>query len=542
MGWLMKYLVISSDKEIFELFEKSIGVAPLKMSSVTAAKTMITPKNVKFDFAVMDELKGIEELAKLLKKKKIPYFIIGEHLEKPVTSEQIKQLVSNLTDSNKPKSNKSNLKTIKDDKQEKSTVIDQKDNKPLEKNEPVTIVEKVLNSEIEPLKEINEEIKTEDEIKDTLVINKEDQQEQFIKNTDEQILHELEEGYKEESQILDEVAVTNVDNEMLKDLEDIFSSPKTPKENNEVEIDLDSKQGNNKPDDVNNSSWIKNLLDNKTEVEPNVVEPKRVKKSKGSNEPSLIGNLISNTKKALVENKNKQINNPQFIHQQVIAINRVKGGVGATTLAIALASYLNSNNIKTCLMDLNFLDGGSDLSYYLDLPLLPHWSAFKNNPTKEGFQEALESFNGIGIIQSPPATHLVSDLTSDLICKAINYAKKQYTIIILDLPNENNPIIKDVINQVATTSILVSGGNLSEMKRLEQLRQQIEVDNEILVLNNCTDKLKSKFKNFLEIENIISIPEDPEVLNNLEKRKFVFSKESNFNNGLSELVNKILNI
>ncbi|GAH11706.1 unnamed protein product, partial [marine sediment metagenome] len=62
----------------------------------------------------------------------------------------------------------------------------------------------------------------------------------------------------------------------------------------------------------------------------------------------------------------------KILVQNVISIYSAQGGVGRTSTAIHLAKLLNK--LGVLLIDLNFAEGPSDISLYLQLPKLPHLS------------------------------------------------------------------------------------------------------------------------------------------------------------------------
>ncbi|SHF37869.1 AAA domain-containing protein [Thermoanaerobacter uzonensis DSM 18761] len=155
------------------------------------------------------------------------------------------------------------------------------------------------------------------------------------------------------------------------------------------------------------------------------------------------------------------------LRQEVIAVYSFKGGVGKTTLVRALFESLEKN-IKVLVVDLNFRDGGSDLSFMLDLPVLPHIGMWLKERTKESFFENLiEYSSSVFILQSPPKVSLVRDIEESDVDSIVKLARSKFDIIIFDLPDEFNGVVKTALDN-ATKIVVLSKGTEGEFARMKE--------------------------------------------------------------------------
>ncbi|KKC28517.1 AAA family ATPase [Caldanaerobacter subterraneus] len=170
--------------------------------------------------------------------------------------------------------------------------------------------------------------------------------------------------------------------------------------------------------------------------------------------------------KELNEEKRKEKILP--LKQEVIAVYSFKGGVGKTTLVKTLLESLDEN-IKVLVVDLNFRDGGSDLSFILDLPVLPHIGMWLKERTRESFFENLiEYSSNVSVLQSPPKVSLVRDIKEGDVDAIVKFARSKFDMIIFDLPDEFNEIVKAALDN-ATKIIVLSKGTEGELARMKEL-------------------------------------------------------------------------
>nr|WP_240951499.1 AAA family ATPase [Caldanaerobacter subterraneus] len=169
--------------------------------------------------------------------------------------------------------------------------------------------------------------------------------------------------------------------------------------------------------------------------------------------------------KKLDEEKEKKEIRP--LKQEIIAVYSFKGGVGKTTFVRTLLESLDKN-IKVLVADLNFRDGGSDLSFMLDLPVLPHIGMWLKERTKESFFENLiEYSSSVFILQSPPKVSLVKDIKESDVDTLVKFARSKFDVIIFDLPNEFNEVVKAALDN-ATKIIALSKGIEGEFARMKE--------------------------------------------------------------------------
>jgi len=169
--------------------------------------------------------------------------------------------------------------------------------------------------------------------------------------------------------------------------------------------------------------------------------------------------------KELDEEKRKEKIQP--LKQEIIAVYSFKGGVGKTTLVKTLLESLDKN-IKVLVVDLNFRDGGSDLSFMLDLPVLPHIGVWLKERTKESFFENLiEYSSNVSVLQAPPKVSLVRDIKENDVDAVVKFARSKFDIIIFDLPDEFNEIVKSALDN-ATKIVVLSKGTEGEFARMKE--------------------------------------------------------------------------
>lgn len=183
----------------------------------------------------------------------------------------------------------------------------------------------------------------------------------------------------------------------------------------------------------------------------------------------IVSNLVKDSLgkyevKEIAEEKRKEKILP--LKQEVIAVYSFKGGVGKTTLVKTFLESLNKD-IKVLVVDLNFRDGGSDLSFMLDLPVLPHIGMWLKERTKESFFENLiEYSSNVFVLQSPPKVNLVRDIKESDIDAVVKFARSKFDIIVFDLPDEFNEIVKAALDNATKIAVLSKGteGEFARMK------------------------------------------------------------------------------
>ncbi|MGB9804251.1 MAG: AAA family ATPase [Desulfofundulus sp.] len=178
--------------------------------------------------------------------------------------------------------------------------------------------------------------------------------------------------------------------------------------------------------------------------------------------------------------------------QKIISVGRAKGGVGCTVVALGLA-YLLSKKVRTLLIDLNFSEGGSDLSYYLNLPEYPHMGMFHGDLE----QCVVHLEPNFSVLQAP--RHASSEKRE--IGELINLARQDYDAVVMDLPNSQDGLVREAM-QHSTTLVLVTGGLESELVRLAAIAGRYQRKEIIVVANRSSlpGEAVETFKKVVHIE------------------------------------------
>jgi Flp pilus assembly CpaE family ATPase len=180
----------------------------------------------------------------------------------------------------------------------------------------------------------------------------------------------------------------------------------------------------------------------------------------------------------------------KVFRQEIISVWSVKGGAGKTTVVKKLMEMFDKN-IKILVIDFNFHDGGSDLSFLLDLPIIPHIGIYLKERTKESFFKNLIEYSpNISILQAPPKLSFVKDMKPEDVENIIKFARSAFDVIIFDLPNKVDEIVSTVLEN-STKKVIVSTGLISEAKRIKELG-----DDYIVLINSHSRQWKLYFKDF----------------------------------------------
>ena len=239
-------------------------------------------------------------------------------------------------------------------------------------------------------------------------------------------------------------------------------------------------------------------------------------------------------------------NSCKVVVQEVIAVWGAKGGSGRTVIAANLAHYLK--DFKILLIDLNFCEGPSDLSVYLDLPKTPHIGNFLDDPKdrRKGFLNLLimPKKSHFSVVQPPPTLGQTEKITCDDIIDLIDQARRLYEILIIDLPSNCAPLTLEAVD-MATSTILVTPVHLGSISRLETLQNFINKDiNKGLVVNRCDDSSLNpkEIAHFLDIPLMAVIKEDVELKRSVDENRFHTSPDTYFGQGVAEIAFKLLGV
>lgn len=213
-----------------------------------------------------------------------------------------------------------------------------------------------------------------------------------------------------------------------------------------------------------------------------------------------------------------QVNSSRTAHRQkVIAICRAKGGVGATSIAIYLTRAI-SEKISTLLIDLNITQGGSDLTYYLNLPQYPHLGTAKKHII-EGIVNIQKDFY---VIQPPQNRAELGCFTSEDVKNLILQARQEFDAVVIDLPNRDDDITREAI-KCANTVVFIMGAFRQEAMRLIPLAKEFYNKTRYLVINNCILD-EGVAQELLQVHQSVTIPYDEELEESLERQVFLPKK------------------
>lgn len=182
--------------------------------------------------------------------------------------------------------------------------------------------------------------------------------------------------------------------------------------------------------------------------------------------------------------------------QKIIAVCRVKGGVGCSVFALSLA-YALSKELKTLLIDLNIAEGGSDLVYYLNLPDYPYLGA----PAVPWNNWAVEVEPGFFVMQAPRvyAEHNIN------VQELVRLARQDYDAIVFDLPNDHNDLVGDAILN-SNTVMAVTTGFRQELVRLLYFLAKYQNKDIFVIANQC--KIDEEVLALLKDTKVINIERD----------------------------------
>jgi len=234
---------------------------------------------------------------------------------------------------------------------------------------------------------------------------------------------------------------------------------------------------------------------------------KNNRKNKLENEKIQLNNKDRKFCKEASFNKDKNLV-VKAIKQRTIIFLKAKGGVGSTILSIYLGYYLRK--LKTLLIDLNFLEGGGDIGYYLCKPKYPNMVNFVSDYGNKRINESIINVNeNLDLLQSPPTIELSKMIDLQDIYSLVDMAKRKYDILIFDLPNIINDLFLGVID-LADILVMITDHTIGSLARLVEINSKLDYEDLIKILvinkyNNLSEETIETFKNLLPIENTVKI-------------------------------------
>ncbi|MDP3011623.1 MAG: hypothetical protein Q8N27_02795 [Candidatus Hydromicrobium sp.] len=267
------------------------------------------------------------------------------------------------------------------------------------------------------------------------------------------------------------------------------------------------------------------------------------KGSKKSDDDKEINNSCFHKKNSDMEFEKKiisvqkddlEIKNIKTIKQKIIILSKAKGGVGSTTISIFLGYMFDK--VKTLLVDLNFSEGGGDISYYLDIPRAPNILNFIDGYNRNSLENSVIRIKkNLDILQAPPTYEMSRKVDlQDIYCLA-DIAKKKYHLIIFDLPNRFDDLVLGVID-LADLLIMVSDHTLGSIGRLIKMNNRFIYNDleKILIVNkyskaNGLNLFENQIEQFFNLKDFLFLDESEILRGKSEFSDFDFNNLKSFN-------------
>ncbi|MBC8388076.1 MAG: hypothetical protein H8E13_08520 [Actinobacteria bacterium] len=267
------------------------------------------------------------------------------------------------------------------------------------------------------------------------------------------------------------------------------------------------------------------------------------KGSKKSNDDKEVNNSYFHKKNPDTEFEKKiisvqkddlEIKNIKTIKQKIIILSKAKGGVGSTTISIFLGYMFD--RVKTLLVDLNFSEGGGDISYYLDIPRAPNILNFIDGYNRNSLENSVIRIKkNLDILQAPPTYEMSRKVDlQDIYCLA-DIAKKKYHLIIFDLPNRFDDLVLGVID-LADLLIMVSDHTLGSIGRLIKMNNRFIYNDleKILIVNkyskaNGLNLFENQIEQFFNLKDFLFLDESEMLRGKSEFSDFDFNNLKSFN-------------
>ncbi len=236
----------------------------------------------------------------------------------------------------------------------------------------------------------------------------------------------------------------------------------------------------------------------------------------------------------LAQDNDFEIKRIRTIKQKIIILSKAKGGVGSTTISIFLGHIFYK--VKTLLVDLNFSEGGGDMSYYLDIPRSPNILNFIDGYSRDSLESSVVKIKeNLDILQTPPTYEMSKKVDlQDIYCLA-DIAKKKYHLIIFDLPNKFDDLLLGVVD-LADLLIMVSDHTLGSIGRLLKMNNRFIYDDleKILIINkynkaNGLNLFKNRIEQFFNLKDFVFLDESEVLREKSEFSDFNFSNLKSFN-------------
>jgi len=176
----------------------------------------------------------------------------------------------------------------------------------------------------------------------------------------------------------------------------------------------------------------------------------------------------------------------KFLKQEVISFYSVQGGAGKTSLVFNTAWRLTKRGMaKVLIVDLNFCEGPSDLCSGINMGSGSDIGDFMEDMLsgEADISKNVIDFEGIDILYPPLSLQRSDRFSVDMLDALIYSARKEYDLIITDLPFRYDNISLEMIN-ISTTSVLVMTSDMKTIPRIKAFRKFLpESQKKMAVLN-----------------------------------------------------------
>jgi pilus assembly protein CpaE len=207
---------------------------------------------------------------------------------------------------------------------------------------------------------------------------------------------------------------------------------------------------------------------------------------------------------------------------QMIAVHSLRGGTGASTLAVNLALSLSNLWGRTVLLDLTMTAG--QVALMLNMNLRRTWADIARFKAGEVDMESLQSVistheSGLSFIAAPTFPEEGESLHGDNLLTVLNLLKGQYDYIVADLPHDFSEIAltaldsADLILMVGTpdmASIRATAAALDSYGKLGYSKEKIKpLLNAIFPRSSLS---KEKIEAAMGMDFVASVPHVPDIV------------------------------
>ena len=175
----------------------------------------------------------------------------------------------------------------------------------------------------------------------------------------------------------------------------------------------------------------------------------------------------------------------------IFIFTSVKGGVGVSSFLASLCKVKK----KKLLVDLAFVNGGSDLSYYLDLPQVPHMANYIMDAPESLAEHTIDLNEYTRILQAPAIDKFYNQIIEKDIFNIIKYCNSP---ILIDLPRTSK--FFSILVPIATKIFIITTATPMEVNRIQSSFTDYN-EKVISIISNTT-----KNKNYDIYFNELNLP------------------------------------